>query len=109
MNERVYADLTANGTSDWVSLRGGGFVSVDCVNVTTGETASFDGATATLVYSPVEKMVCAVRNSALTAITGTDGFCWDMPETDGFVAIVVSSYSSGKFRICVTKAPQKLN
>lgn len=104
MNERVYADLTANGTSEWVPLRGGAMVSVDCVDVSTGATASFGGATAALLYSPDEKMVCSVRGRDFAnVVTGTDGYCFNMNDTEGFVAIVVSSYSAGKFRLCVSK------
>lgn len=101
MNENAYADISANGDTDWVSLRGGAMVSVDCVDG-NGDSTSFGGATVTLLYSPDAKMRCTVSDSS-GDVTGTDGFCRNMENLCGFVAINVASYSSGKFRICSTK------
>ena len=100
MNNRQYAEIASNGDTEWVSLRGGGMVSVDCVDPTTGESMAWGGASAALLYSPDKKQRCAVSDDSGDVI-GTDGFCRKMDSIDGFVAIGVSSYSTGKFQICV--------
>jgi len=100
--DRSYADLEANGDSEWVNLREGGMVSVDCVDSSTGLSTSWGGASAALLFSPDTKMRCAVSDES-GAVTGTDGYVRDLRGMSGFVAIAVTSYSDNKFRICVSR------
>jgi len=101
MSDNQYADLAEDGDSEWVSLRGGSMVSVDCVD-SNGVSTAWGGATVALLYSPDARMRCAA-NDVNGDITGTDGFCRNMDGVYGFVAIAVSSYGGGTFRICATK------
>lgn len=94
-----YADLTANGDSDWVPVdRPGLTVTVDCVDA-SGESAAWGSVEATLLYSPDAKMRAAVQESG-SAVTGTDGFCREM-QVSGYVAVAGTGISGETLRIRV--------
>jgi hypothetical protein len=100
MSDFAFKDISANGTSGWVTLgQDGGVVSVDCVDPVTNESMSWGGATAALLYSPDTRMKTAVSDES-GAVSGTDGYSRILPYP-GFVAIEVTNYSAGKFRISV--------
>lgn len=95
-----FADLTANGTSEWVQLhRPGLVVSVDCVDA-DGESAAWGDTNATLLYSPDAKMACTVKNESGQAITGTDGFTELMVVT-GYVAVSATGIDGERLRVKV--------
>lgn len=100
---RNYADITANGTSDWVPLNQPGLVaSVDCVDA-NGESAAWGSVNASLLYSPDGKMQSAVKNDSGTAITGTDGFSEIMNAT-GYVGVSATGISGETLRVKVQQS-----
>jgi hypothetical protein len=100
ISEQNYATIAADGDSPWVPVGdNGGVISVDCVN-DNGDSADWGGASAALLYSPDGKMRCAAKENGV-AITGTDGFSYETSR-GGFVAIAVSDYSSGTFKVVVS-------
>lgn len=100
MSDLMFKEISANGDSEWLSLgQGGGIVSVDCVDPTTNLSTGWGGATASLLYSPDARMRTAVSDVD-GDVSGTDGFSRVIPYT-GFVAISVSGYTAGKFKIAV--------
>lgn len=100
---RNYADLTANGTSDWVPVKQPGTViTVDCVDA-DGESAAWGSVNATLVYSPDGKMLATLEDESGDAITGTDGFAHVLVPT-GYVGVVATGISGETLRVKVQQS-----
>ena len=95
----VYEDIAADGLTAWVPVAAGDMVYIDFVD-DNNDSVDFDGAQASLMQSPDEKM----------QTRGTDGN-GDIPpqgsgfnrkaDAAGFVAAYVTGYKSGKCRIAV--------
>lgn len=97
ISENYYADLTANGDSDWVKAEKAGLtVTVDCVDG-NGNSASWGSVSATLLYSPDGKMRSVVQEDG-QAVTGTDGFTKEV-QVAGYFAVAGSSISGETLRI----------
>lgn len=100
MSNLAYKDRSSNGDSEWLNLgQDGATVSVDCVNPVTNVSMPWGGATVTLLYSPDARMRTTVSDEAGDVI-GTAGYSRRLPYT-GFVAINISGYTAGKFRVAV--------
>ena len=92
-----YADVTANGDSDWVKVEKEGLtVTVDVVDG-SGDSAAWGTVEATLLYSPDGKMRAVVQEDGVD-VSGTDGFTRQV-ETPGYYAIAATGISGETVRI----------
>jgi hypothetical protein len=97
ISEEYFADVTANGDSDWVKVESAGLtLSVDVVDG-SGDSAAWGAVEATLLYSPDGKMRAVVTEDG-TAVSGTDGFVREA-QSPGYYAIAVTGISGETVRI----------